>query len=30
MDYFLLFHRSTFNEAVSLARLVEAEIVCPF
>ena len=26
----LLFHRYTFNEAVSLARLIEAEIVCPF
>src|SRR3954471_25091399 len=26
---FSLFHRSTFNDAVSLARLVKAEIVCP-
>ena len=29
-ESFLLFHLSAFSEAVSLARLVEAEIVSPY
>ena len=30
LELFLLFHLSVFSEAVSLARLVKAEVVSPY